>query len=515
MSQRVLALAICLLAMFVSGSAGADAPKAGAVVVEQRTFKTSDGEVVPYELGTLFVPENRADPASRLIGVGFARFRSTGPAGGSPTFHLPGGPGSSYVAWLGDDSEVSRRRLTKMLLPFRAAGDVVLIDQRGFSTRGDKLTYLERPQAAALDRPATVEEDARAQAAAIRLGLASQPGKDLSGYTVLGCADDVADLRQALGYSKVVLVGQSFGSQWSLAVMRRHPQIVARAILSGVEPLNNHYDMPSQIFASLQRVAWEADADPRLAPWLPPGGLMTAVRAVRERLARGPVRVVLTDKAGGRRQVVRVGLGDFQQALLSPPAEWPALVLSLYHGSYEPLARKAVARRAASAFRDALIGPLIDTSLGVTQERLHMLRSDPGLEFLGGWNFEGYLAAKPYMPTPDVGDAFRVPTVDQTPVLFVHGDWDISTPIENPLGLMPYFPNSRLLQVHRGGHIARTELFERDAAVVGPIVAFARTGGFGGLPSEAALSAPTFQLPNIPAPAPRQVSARSPAPAAR
>ncbi len=45
-----------------------------------------------YEIGTLYVPENRHKPDSRLIGVGFARIK--GPAstrpGTPPVFWLPG-----------------------------------------------------------------------------------------------------------------------------------------------------------------------------------------------------------------------------------------------------------------------------------------------------------------------------------------------------------------------------------------------------------------------------------------
>ena len=503
MIGRVWMAAALLLALVwapQARAAAAETPRAGAIVSEQRTFTTSDGAAVPYELGTLYVPENRADPRSRIIGVGFVRFRATGPAAGAPTFHLPGGPGSSYVAWLNDGSALSRRRVTKMLLPFRAVGDVVLIDQRGFSTRGDQLTYRERPAAAPLDRPSTIHEDTKAWLSAIRLGVAAYPGKDLSGYTIAACADDVDALRQALGYPRIVLVGQSFGSQWSLAVMRRHPQIVTRAILSGVEPLNNHYDMPSHIFASLQHLAWEADKDPRLAPWLPPGGLMAAVWAVRDRLAQAPVTVEATDGTGGPPRTVVLGLGDFQQALLSPPEVWPAMVLSLYHGHYEGLAAQAIRERAVSSKPEALIGPLIDISLGVTPERQHLLRSDPGLAFMGAWNFDGYLAAKPFIPTPDMGDELRTPVRSEIPVLFVHGDWDISTPMENPLGLVPYFPNSHLLRVHRGGHTARAALFDQDAPIVGPILDFARTGALAGLPDETALPAPTFQTPSFPPP---------------
>ena len=111
-------------------------------------------------------------------------------------------------------------------------------------------------------------------------------GVDLRGYDVKECADDVNDLRRALDYDQIILVGQSFGSQWSFAVMRRHPEIVARALLTGVEPLDFGYDMPSHVLAAVQRMWWEAEKDPQLKPYLPTGGLMAAAREVLQRLER-------------------------------------------------------------------------------------------------------------------------------------------------------------------------------------------------------------------------------------
>src|SRR5687767_5998509 len=70
--------------------------KAGDIVLEPASM-VSPGGTVDFELGTLYVPESRSDPGSRLIGVGFARFKGRGGAGAPPTFHLPGGPGQSYL----------------------------------------------------------------------------------------------------------------------------------------------------------------------------------------------------------------------------------------------------------------------------------------------------------------------------------------------------------------------------------------------------------------------------------
>ena len=509
----VLSLWACALAWLLPGLsvAGSDGTqhKAGDLVVETRSLQGADGETIQYELGTLMVPENRAVPQSRIIGIGFIRIRSTASAGVLPTFHLPGGPGDSYVeAFMAPGGQLQSRLAG--LKKYRAVGDIVLVDQRGASKRGEMLRYASHPVAQPLDRPASLEADTAAFVHAAQAAVAAHADKDLSGYTVLECVEDVNDLRRALGYERIMLVGQSFGSQWSFAVMRQHPEIVARALLSGVEPLDYAYDMPSHVFAALQRIAWDADRDPGLLPYLPKGGLMAAVRVIRERLARAPVRVRVKDEKTGREQSVVLGLGDFQQALIKPPETWPAFVLSLYHRHYEDWARATILQRAARDDQSlpddaddegALNGPLIDTSLGVSAAREHLLRTDPAGDFLGWWNFDAYIASAPVWPSPDVGDEFRTPVPTRVPVLFVNGDWDIYTPIENMLSMLPYFPNSRAIVVHRGPHGARALLAVQRPEVAAAVLEFLRTGDTQSLPSSISFPVPTFERPPFPPPA--------------
>ena len=45
---------------------------------------------MPYEIGTLYVRENRDKSGSRLIGLGFARVRAAYPTGAPPIFLLAG-----------------------------------------------------------------------------------------------------------------------------------------------------------------------------------------------------------------------------------------------------------------------------------------------------------------------------------------------------------------------------------------------------------------------------------------
>lgn len=223
--------------------------KAGEVVLEQASLTTPETGEVKFELGTLYVPENRADPKSRIIGLGFARFRALQPSGTPPTFHLPGGPGDSYLRGLKRDNRQLARWIKHINL-YRGVGDMVMVDQRGNSERGEILKLKYRTQEQPLDQPTSL---ARATAAFVEASRAAvseyeKKGIDLRGYTVKECADDVNDLRRALGYDRITLVGTSFGSQWSFAIMRRHPDVIARALLSGVEPLDYGYDMPSHVF---------------------------------------------------------------------------------------------------------------------------------------------------------------------------------------------------------------------------------------------------------------------------
>ena len=246
---------------------------------------------------------------------------------------------------------------------------------------------------APLDRPADLKSDTAEFVEMARGAVADCAEKkiDLRGYTILDCADDVNDLRKALDYERISLVATSFGSQWSFAVIRRHPDIVARALLSGVEPLDYGYDMPSHVFAAVQRKWWEAERDPGLKPFIPSGGLAAVAAEVLTRLDREPARVGVKDAKSGEEVTLVVGRQDLQRDFLFQSE--PAALLALYNGHFEASARTVMARRTARDVTTVLLGPVLDTSLGVTPKRGFLLRTDPGGAFLGHWNFDGYLAS--------------------------------------------------------------------------------------------------------------------------
>ncbi|MDR7070065.1 pimeloyl-ACP methyl ester carboxylesterase [Pseudoxanthomonas japonensis] len=492
MRWSIVFASILIIAVCSGGSPKDLAPQPGEIRTSHH-YLLSGMSIVRYELGHIYVPENRNRPNSRLIAVRYMRIKGEDQPGTPPVFMLPGGPGDSYIEaftksgldWFG----AVRQR--NDVLRFRRAGDVVVMDQRGASGPSGRLSFNHNPDGQPLDRPAVLADELEAAPSVVRRALARYPDHDLAGYTVIQCAEDLDDLRQALGYTKVNLFGLSYGSQWSFAVMRLHPGTVSRALLSGVEPLDNSYDMPSHVWAALMRVAAEAEADPRLRASLPQGGLRQAIDEILAHLEKDAVSVRLQSGE----QIV-LGPEDFRLSLLARPSEWPARIIDIHRGRYEAWAEEVAAtRRPLKESSSALIGPLIDTSLNVSEIRGRHLEDDPAVQYLGTWGFVPAMAAAPLWPTPDVGDALRLPEESPIPVVFLHGDWDTSTPIENSREIQPYFPNSRLVVVRRGGHGAIYDLADQNPDALDQLLDYLRTGDMTDLPTEIVIALPKFDTP--------------------
>ena len=469
----------------------------------QKRWAWAGRDAVSYELGTIQVPENRVNPQSRSISIAFVRIPANPAATGAPpVFLLPGGPGDSYVEaftargrrWL----ELSGLR--RAILRFREAGEIILIDQRGNSQIGERLRFAYHPEDLPFDQPSLPAIEFQADVRTARAAVDQHRGKDLSGYTIEACAGDVDALRRALGYKHINLFGLSFGSQWSFAVMRLFPGTIQRALLSGVEPLDASFDKPGDVVAALHRIARAAEIDPALKPHIPQGGLFAAIDTVFQRIERSPVSVKIASPEGRVRNIV-LGTGDLQKYMLHDAVSWPARMLALYHGDYRHWARSAINERAGGRSDTAsLLAPLIDANLGVSRVRETRLRNDPATRYLGLWSLGSYRATRPVWPIANARDAFRVPVPISVPTLIVHGDWDISTPIENSLRIRPYFDRVHMINVHRGSHGAVHELADQHPEVMRGIVGFLRTGTTAGLPSRVSVALPHFA---VPAPAPR------------
>ena len=109
------------------------------------------------------------------------------------------------------------------------------------------------------------------------------------------------------------------------------------------------------------------------------------------------------------------------------------------------------------------------------------------------------MATSDIWPSPDVGDDFRNPFRSEVPVVFVNGDWDTKTPIENMYEIAPYFSNSRKVVVHRGGHgTIKPSMKDQHPEFINQLKFFLITGTWSELPKIITIRPyRTFRIPDF------------------
>jgi pimeloyl-ACP methyl ester carboxylesterase len=255
---RLVAIALVALTVgclaFVRLGTGPDAVSvpagaaAGDLTLDPCEYGTQDGAYAA-DCGTLVVPENRADPRSRLIALPVTRIRALTSHPREPLFRLEGGPG-----------------ITNMQFPnasrFAGGRDVVLVGYRGV----DGSVRLDCPEVAAAVARSTdylAEPSFRAYGDAFRAcaGRLTRDGVDLAGYGLVDQADDLEAARRALGYGRIDLVSESAGTRTALIYASRHPERVHRSVLLGVNPPGHFLWDPRTTDAQLGRYARHCAAD--------------------------------------------------------------------------------------------------------------------------------------------------------------------------------------------------------------------------------------------------------------
>lgn len=176
------------------------------------------------ECGTLVVPENWEKAGSRMIALPVVRIPASRKNPAEPVFYLQGGPGQSNLswkppAWLLEDHEV------------------IFVGYRGI----DGTMTLECPEVTrALKNHIGKDlfsDPARADYAAAVRQCASgyqSAGVDLTGYSVPGVIKDLEAVRLALGYDRVNLLSESYGTRVAQIYATMHPESLHRLVLIGV-----------------------------------------------------------------------------------------------------------------------------------------------------------------------------------------------------------------------------------------------------------------------------------------
>jgi pimeloyl-ACP methyl ester carboxylesterase len=198
--------------------------QAGDLILDRCDYETENGGGYAADCGTLVVPENRADPQSRLIALPVTRIRARSEDPAEPIFRLEGGPGLTNMEF----ERASR---------FAEDHDVVLVGYRGV----DGSVRLDCPEVESALKHSTDllgEKSFGAYGDAFRAcaDRLTDDGVDLAGYGLAQRVDDLEAARTALGYERIDLLSESAGTRTAMIYTWRYPRSIHRSVMIGVNP---------------------------------------------------------------------------------------------------------------------------------------------------------------------------------------------------------------------------------------------------------------------------------------
>lgn len=405
------------------------------------------------DLEKLTVLEDRSTPGGRKIELAFARLKSTSATPGAPIVYLDGGPGGSGIGLYRIDEY---RRLFDAL---RAAGDVILLSQRGTGFSTPRLTCQGNTSA-----PGDVflSSQRMTEVLAPRLvacaGELRAKGVDLAAYNTDASADDLEDLRTALGVPKISVFGFSYGTHLALAAIRRHPASIDRAILAGTEGPEDTQKYPHTFDLQLARLSHlEASL-----PNAPKPSLIEVTHTLLAKLEASPITAgKFTIGKEGLQYLLRQDIGDTNDT-----ANVIKLIRDTAKGDHAMLQRFAERRSAGMGGGASLMGFAMDCASGIAPERLARInREIPGSLFGVMTNFP-FPQVCDAIKVPPLPETFRSPIVSTVPVLFISGSLDSNTPPYQAEQVRWGFPNSVHLIVENAGHESTLPLGEVQKAMV-------------------------------------------------
>lgn len=440
------------LALLIPAAAAAQTP---GLTVEPYQFRLADGTELPAERGTFSVPEDRNDPRSRRIEIGFVRFRSTNPHPGAPIVYLAGGPGGSGVA-------TAQGPRQPIFLALRQVADVIALDQRGTGLSN----HIPPCQAERRLDPAAVLNEATLTAYQ-RETLAScvarwrAAGVAVNGYTTEQNAADIEELRRLLGVPKVDLWAISYGVHLALATMRRYPGRIGRAVFASADGLTQRVKLPAHVEAVFTRI----DA-------VVPFDLVPLMRRVHARFDAEPQSFTMNGPQGP----ITFRADSFPLRMMA----------GIVPKNPDGIPQLAGAYRALDAGQNAALAPLIyaffykepltlsgmqeliPIASGISDARLALVRAQAPASLTGtAINFP-MPQLRGAVPGLDLGDRYRREISSNIPVLLFSGDLDVRTPLEEQAEATAGLSNLHRIIVRNGGH----DLFEAHPDVPGLMIAF-------------------------------------------
>lgn len=411
-------------------------------------LNTFDGREYQAELGRLTVRESRTGARANTIELAFIRLPSRAPVPGPPIVFLMGGPGipASVMGRVPPYATLFDR--------LRDSADVILLDQRGV---GLSSPVLSCPASDSVSedvfesRASIAAEMGRRTAACVAQWQAQ--GVVVAAYNTATSADDLEDLRRALGVERISVLAFSYGTHVALSAVRRHPGSLSRVALAGTRGPDHSLKLPSTFDFIFQRLATLATGETVTGRQMP--SLVAVVRSQLERLERGSIKLSVMDRRQKRQVALSIGKDAFQTIVTSAidDARLPAVLYAMSLGD-NSLLTNVVEGLYNGLGETNLMARAMDCASGSSEERLVRVRKETTWALLG--NPIDNLVRSPdfcqLFERIDLGDSFRRPIWSDTRTLFVSGTLDAKAPVFEAEEIRLGFPNSAHLIVENALH---------------------------------------------------------------
>jgi pimeloyl-ACP methyl ester carboxylesterase len=412
------------------------------------TSVTKDAGCAKYE-----VFEDRATKSGRKIALKIVVLPAlSAKPSADPVFMLAGGPGqgaASVVQAAGD-----------YLIKLRRERDLVFVDQRGTgesnplncapATAGDGMArYFTEGVNIENLRECRTELEKRA---------------NLTLYTTTIAMDDLDEVRSALGYDKINLLGGSYGTYAGFVYLRQHPSRVRTAMLEGVTTPDSKILLPfaKGVEHSLERMFSDCAADKDCNTAFP--NLRAEFRELVAKIEKQPAVFESTNLINGKREQVTLSrniLSEQIRTFLYIPIYWrwlPLLIHEMNGNNFGPFGSLAHANVAG------LVGQLAGgMSLSVmcaedvpfiTEDEI---KSNTSGTFYGDYRVRTSIKSCEQWPRAKVSASFIEPVKSDAPILMITGDLDPVAPAWLAAGASRFLPNSRHVTIHNTGHHFRFE----------------------------------------------------------
>ncbi|HJR12441.1 MAG TPA: alpha/beta fold hydrolase [Rhodanobacteraceae bacterium] len=370
------------------------------------------------------VPENRADPGSRKIDLKLAILKSDSAVPDKDlVVYLAGGPGQSAIQ--------TYPELAPAFAPLLKHHDVLLLDQRG---TGDS-NPLECPIVEKEMKQLGNTQLTPAQRAGQVGKCASEVEKDSDPryYTTTDAVADLDAVREALGASRLNLIGVSYGTRVAQHFATAHPGAVRSIVLDGVVP---NQMVVGETFAealehSLKLQSAACNATPACKKAF--GDWYATLHQLHDKLKSAAPQQVTFEDPYSYKPVTKsltadnlVGVVRMFSYSTITAALLPLAVDEAAHGNYAPLMGQS--KILSGDLSESMQGGMQLSVICTEDAPLMKPRPQDGELLLGTELADGLLAECKVWPHGPMPKDFHAPFKSSTPTLLISGERDPVTP---------------------------------------------------------------------------------------